>query len=162
MPVEADSEAKTRPGDDEHSHAAPQTDTKSSETTADDAAHSGDADEVTRHRHQSAENGQTNDEELVEAEPTEFDGGNDEEEEEEEEPRLKYQRLGASVAEILSQDAASCLCVSDKILALGTHDGTVHVLDYAGNEVNSAAYHSDTSPLRSSKYNSTVACHGSI
>ena len=57
------------------------------------------------------------------------------EEEEEEEPRLKYQRLGSSVTDILSQDAASCLCVSDKLMALGTHDGTVHVLDYAGNEV---------------------------
>lgn len=62
------------------------------------------------------------------------DGEQVEEEEEEEEPRLKYQRLGSSVTEILSQDAASCLCVSDKLLALGTHDGTVHVLDYAGNE----------------------------
>ncbi len=59
-----------------------------------------------------------------------------EEEEEEEEPRLKYQRLGSSVTEILRQDAASCLCVSDKLLALGTHDGTIHVLDFAGNEVN--------------------------
>ena len=57
------------------------------------------------------------------------------EEEEEEEPRLKYQRLGSSVTEILRQDAASCLCVSDKLLALGTHDGTIHVLDFAGNEV---------------------------
>ena len=54
---------------------------------------------------------------------------------EEEEPRLKYQRLGASVTEILEKDPASCLCVSDKILALGTHDGTVHVLDINGNEV---------------------------
>lgn len=58
----------------------------------------------------------------------------EEEEEEEEEPRLKYQRLGSSVTEVLSQDAASCFCASDKLLALGTHDGTVHVLDYAGNE----------------------------
>ena len=59
----------------------------------------------------------------------------EEEDEEEEEPRLKYQRLGSSVTEILRQDAASCLCVSDKLLALGTHDGTIHVLDFAGNEV---------------------------
>ena len=59
----------------------------------------------------------------------------EEDAEEEEEPRLKYQRLGSSVTEILRQDAASCLCVSDKLLALGTHDGTIHVLDFAGNEV---------------------------
>lgn len=54
---------------------------------------------------------------------------------EEEEPRLKYQRLGASVSDILEKDPASCLCVSDKILALGTHDGTLHILDIHGNEV---------------------------
>ena len=53
----------------------------------------------------------------------------------EEEPRLKYQRLGCDVAELLGNNAATCLCVSDKILALGTHNGTVHVLDYIGNEV---------------------------
>ena len=53
----------------------------------------------------------------------------------EEEPRLKYQRLGSDVADLLGKNAATCLCVSDKILALGTHSGTVHVLDYSGNEV---------------------------
>lgn len=53
----------------------------------------------------------------------------------EEEPRLKYQRLGSDVGELLGRNAATCLCVSDKILALGTHSGTVHVLDYNGNEV---------------------------
>ena len=53
----------------------------------------------------------------------------------EEEPRLKYQRLGSDVADLLGRNAATCLCVSDKILALGTHSGTVHVLDYNGNEV---------------------------
>ena len=54
---------------------------------------------------------------------------------EEEEPRLKYQRLGSDVAELLGKNAATCLCVSDKILALGTSNGTVHILDYSGNEV---------------------------
>ena len=53
----------------------------------------------------------------------------------EEEPRLKYKRLGSSVPELLGKDAASCLCVSDKILVLGTHDGTLHILDFNGNEV---------------------------
>jgi hypothetical protein len=64
--------------------------------------------------------------------PTDHGG----EEEEEEEPRLKYQRLGASVTDLLAKTSATCLCVSDKILALGTHEGCVHVLDYTGNEVN--------------------------
>lgn len=58
--------------------------------------------------------------------------------EEDDEPRLKYQRLGASVSEILETAAASSLCVSEKILALGTHTGSVHVLDVSGNEVWSA------------------------
>jgi hypothetical protein len=51
--------------------------------------------------------------------------------------RLKYQRfgVGSSVPSILKNDSSSCLCVSDKILALGTHDGHVHLLDLNGNEV---------------------------
>lgn len=56
----------------------------------------------------------------------------------EEEPRLKYQRLGASVTDLFSTTAATCLCVSDKILALGTLEGSVHVLDVSGNEVTPA------------------------
>ena len=54
---------------------------------------------------------------------------------ESEEPPLKYQRLGASVSEVLSRDAASTLCVHPKFLALGTHWGVVHLLDVAGNKV---------------------------
>lgn len=54
---------------------------------------------------------------------------------EEEEPRLKYQRLEADTGDLLLETEAACLCVSDKMLALGTRDGTVHLLDYDGNEV---------------------------
>ncbi len=53
----------------------------------------------------------------------------------EEEPRLKYQRLEADTGDLLLETEAACLCVSDKMLALGTRDGTVHLLDYDGNEV---------------------------
>lgn len=42
----------------------------------------------------------------------------DEEDEEDEEPRLKYQRLGANVSEILREDAASCMVVHEKFLVL--------------------------------------------
>jgi hypothetical protein len=49
------------------------------------------------------------DEEMVEVE---------EEEEEEEEPKLKYQRLGASVATILKADAARCLVAHEKFLVM--------------------------------------------
>jgi hypothetical protein len=53
----------------------------------------------------------------------------------EEEPRLKYQRLEADTGDLLLETEAACLCVSDKMLAMGTRDGTVHLLDYDGNEV---------------------------
>lgn len=55
----------------------------------------------------------------------------------EEEPRLKYQRLEADTGDLLLETEAACLCVSEKMLALGTRDGGVHLLDYDGNEVNS-------------------------
>jgi hypothetical protein len=58
----------------------------------------------------------------------------EEEEEEEEEPKLKYQRLGASVTEILKTDSASCLSSHEKFLAIGTHAGFVHIVDFAGHE----------------------------
>ena len=53
----------------------------------------------------------------------------------EEEPRLKYRRLEADVGDLLLETEAACLCVSEKMLALGTRDGSVHLLDYDGNEV---------------------------
>eukprot|EP01018_Ginkgo_biloba_P020522 Gb_33564 [translate_table: standard] len=63
---------------------------------------------------------------------------------EEEEPRLKYQRMGGSVTSLLSSDAASCITVSERMIALGTHDGTVHILDYQGNQVKEFAAHTAT------------------
>ena len=56
---------------------------------------------------------------------------------EEHEPRLKYHRLGsdADADSLLAEDAATCLCVSDKLLALGTKSGTVLILDYSGDKV---------------------------
>eukprot|EP00249_Psilotum_nudum_P017659 c26429_g1_i1 orf=295-3261(+) len=76
------------------------------------------------------------------------DAGDDLEDEEEtseeEEPRLKYQRLGGSVPSLLSSDAASCITVSERMIALGTHDGTVHILDYQGNQVKEFAAHTAT------------------
>ncbi|GFQ01023.1 vacuolar protein sorting-associated protein 41 homolog [Phtheirospermum japonicum] len=57
------------------------------------------------------------------------------EEEEEEEPRLKYQRMGGSVPSLLQSDAASCIAVAERMIALGTHAGSVHILDFLGNQV---------------------------
>ena len=56
---------------------------------------------------------------------------------EDQQPQLKYQRLGADVTDICDNDSASVLCVTTKVLALGTSAGTVHILDVTGNEVES-------------------------
>ena len=58
------------------------------------------------------------------------------------EPHLKYEGLGGDVSSITaSGDEVTCLCLSDKILAVGTARGNVHVLDYSGNEVRDCADH---------------------
>ena len=66
----------------------------------------------------------------------------EEEEEEEEEPKLKYQRLGASVSSILKKDTAKCLLAHEKFLVLGTASGRLFILDLNGNEIMSFAVHS--------------------
>lgn len=86
---------------------------------------------------QHLENGVDGDDEREEddEEEEEDDEQGEEEEEEEEEPRLKYQRLGGSVPSLLSTDAASSIAIAERMIALGTHDGTVHILDFQGNQV---------------------------
>ncbi|XP_073534361.1 vacuolar protein sorting-associated protein 41 homolog [Phyllobates terribilis] len=56
-----------------------------------------------------------------------------EEDDSEEEPKLKYERLSNGVTDILQEDAASCMTVHEKFLALGTHSGKVYLLDIQGN-----------------------------
>eukprot|EP00879_Flechtneria_rotunda_P009956 GHRR01010412.1.p1 GENE.GHRR01010412.1~~GHRR01010412.1.p1 ORF type:complete len:643 (+),score=235.12 GHRR01010412.1:168-2096(+) len=58
------------------------------------------------------------------------------------EPQLKYERLGADVKTILQTASATFLCLSEKVLALGTSAGNIHVLDYSGNEVKRFSLHS--------------------
>ena len=55
--------------------------------------------------------------------------------EDESEPRLSYAHFGADVPNILARNPATCLCVSDKLLAMGTQSGAVYLLDYDGNKV---------------------------
>eukprot|EP00058_Branchiostoma_floridae_P023305 XP_002608795.1 hypothetical protein BRAFLDRAFT_125598 [Branchiostoma floridae] len=74
------------------------------------------------------------DEEEEEEEDSESD------ESEEEEPKLKYERVGNDLSDILRKDAASCMAVHEKFLALGTHWGMVHVLDHQGNRISSKEY----------------------
>ncbi|BBN13098.1 vacuolar protein sorting-associated protein 41 [Marchantia polymorpha subsp. ruderalis] len=78
---------------------------------------------------------------------------------EEEEICLKYQRMGGSVPRLLSADAASCLTVVERIIALGTHDGNVYLLDYLGNEVKRFAAHAAT--VNESSFDADVEFIGS-
>ncbi|KAG9442877.1 hypothetical protein H6P81_018731 [Aristolochia fimbriata] len=84
------------------------------------------------------ENGVDGDDEREEVEEEE------EEEEEEDEPRLKYQRMGGSISSLLSNDAASSISVAERMIALGTHDGTVHILDFMGNQIKAFHAHAAT------------------
>ena len=81
-------------------------------------------------------------EEEEEDEEEEEEVEEEEEEEEEEEPRLKYQRMGGSIPSLLASDGASCVAVAERMIALGTHDGTVHILDFLGNQVSQFLVHS--------------------
>ena len=73
--------------------------------------------------------------EEEEEEEEEAEEEEEEEEDEEEEPRLKYQRMGGSIPTLLASDTASCIAVAERMIALGTHGGTVHILDFLGNQV---------------------------
>ncbi|KAK8456416.1 hypothetical protein SEVIR_3G019800v4 [Setaria viridis] len=101
-----------------------------------------------RRAHPPLQNGAGGDDGDDEREEEDGDEGEeeleDEAEEEEEEPRLKYQRLGGSVPAILSTDAAASIAVADRMVALGTHNGTLHILDFQGNQVKEIAAHTAT------------------
>ncbi|PON71205.1 Vacuolar protein sorting-associated protein [Trema orientale] len=89
-----------------------------------------------------SENGvEGDDEREEEEEEEEEEEDEEEEEEEEEEPRLKYQRLGGSIPSLLATDAASCVAVAERMIALGTQGGTVHILDFLGNQVKEFTAH---------------------
>ncbi|KAL2920015.1 Vacuolar protein sorting-associated protein 41 [Polyrhizophydium stewartii] len=64
--------------------------------------------------------------------------------EEDEEPKLKYQRLVGTLSETLKRDAVSCMSVSDRFLAVGTHWGVVHIMDLIGTQVKRFQSHSAT------------------
>ncbi|XP_073011981.1 vacuolar protein sorting-associated protein 41 homolog [Typha latifolia] len=91
-----------------------------------------------------SENGVDGDDEREEDDEDEEEEEEEDEVEEEEEPRLKYQRLGGSVPTLLSNDAAASIAVAERMIALGTHDGTVHILDFQGNQVKEFAAHTAT------------------
>ncbi|KAK4492677.1 hypothetical protein RD792_003497 [Penstemon davidsonii] len=82
----------------------------------------------------SSENGMEGDDEREEESDEENSEAEEEEEEVEDEPRLKYQRMGGSVPSLLQSDAASCIAIAERMIALGTHGGSIHILDFLGNQ----------------------------
>ncbi|CAG8551259.1 4952_t:CDS:10 [Acaulospora morrowiae] len=84
-------------------------------------------------------------EEETDENSTESEESSEEDESiEEEEPKLKYKRLEADVGELLKNDAASAMAVSDKYVALGTHNGEVFILDFDGNLIKKFSSHTAT------------------
>ncbi|WWC72071.1 uncharacterized protein I206_106031 [Kwoniella pini CBS 10737] len=65
----------------------------------------------------------------------------DEDDDDDDEPALKYSRLKGRIPEILGKDTASTIAVSPRVIALGTHNGMVHVLTYEGAKVNTFRPH---------------------
>jgi hypothetical protein len=55
--------------------------------------------------------------EVSESDISESGEEDDEEDEEEDEPKLRYQRLGASVSDILTRDDAAAMAVHEKVRA---------------------------------------------
>ncbi|OCF38071.1 vacuolar protein sorting 41 [Kwoniella heveanensis BCC8398] len=93
-----------------------------------------------------------------EEEDEEDEEDEDEDDEDDEEPALKYSRLKGKVPEILAKDSASTIAVSPRVVALGTHNGMVHVLTYEGAKVNSFRPHAaSVTCLRMDEENDFVA-----
>ncbi|KAG8963995.1 Vacuolar protein sorting-associated protein 41 [Tulasnella sp. 419] len=82
----------------------------------------------------------------------------EDDEEEDEEPSLKYGRLEGDVSVILEKDSASSLAVSGNLMALGTHNGMVHILDLSGKKLKSYRPHSASiNDIRIDSHNEFVA-----
>ncbi|KAJ1656188.1 Vacuolar protein sorting-associated protein 41 [Dispira simplex] len=79
--------------------------------------------------------------------PEKVDGDNhNDPNDDEDEPLLKYKRIiGSSQPEdLLYQDTASCIVVGEKLVAVGTHGGTITIHDLEGNPIRNWAAHGAT------------------
>ncbi|XP_045167945.2 vacuolar protein sorting-associated protein 41 homolog isoform X2 [Mercenaria mercenaria] len=81
-----------------------------------------------------------------EGEETESETDSDDSEEDVE-PKLRYDRVTNDLSAILNKDCASCMAVHSKFLALGTHWGTIHILDYLGNNIQGKEYQAHTTTV---------------
>ncbi|XP_072029867.1 vacuolar protein sorting-associated protein 41 homolog isoform X2 [Amphiura filiformis] len=82
-----------------------------------------------------------------EEEGEEEDEEEDSESSEGEEPKLKYERIRNTLERILNKDAASCMAVHTKFLAIGTHWGAVHVIDHQGNTIEGKEFNKHTTTV---------------
>ncbi|KAI6166436.1 hypothetical protein EDD17DRAFT_1471219 [Pisolithus thermaeus] len=71
----------------------------------------------------------------------EDDEDEEDEDEEDEEPTLKYERMTGPINDLLKKDSISAISVSNKLVAVGTHGGIVHVLDMTGKRIKSYKPH---------------------
>ncbi|KAI5983094.1 hypothetical protein EDD15DRAFT_2318116 [Pisolithus albus] len=71
----------------------------------------------------------------------EDDEDDEDEDEEDEEPTLKYERMTGPINDLLKKDSISAISVSNKLIAVGTHGGIVHVLDMTGKRIKSYKPH---------------------
>ncbi|KAK1303126.1 hypothetical protein QJS10_CPB11g02298 [Acorus calamus] len=52
--------------------------------------------------------------------------------------------MSGSISTLLSNDVASSIAVAERMIALGTRDGVVHILDFQGNQVKAFSAHTAT------------------
>ncbi|KAG6894266.1 hypothetical protein C0992_006840 [Termitomyces sp. T32_za158] len=76
-----------------------------------------------------------------EREEEEEEESNDSEDDDDDEPTLKYERISGTVPDLLKKDSASALVVVNRLMALGTHAGIVHILDLTGKRIKSYKPH---------------------
>ncbi|KAG5717566.1 hypothetical protein E4T56_gene7398, partial [Termitomyces sp. T112] len=80
-------------------------------------------------------------EEDDEEEEEEDDDNDGDDDSDDDEPSLKYERILGAVPDLLKKDSASALVVANKLMALGTHAGIVHILDLTGKRIKSYKPH---------------------
>ncbi|KAG6917674.1 hypothetical protein DXG01_001649 [Tephrocybe rancida] len=81
------------------------------------------------------------DEEDEDEEADEDDEDDDDDGSDDDEPALKYERIAGAVPDLPKKDSASALVVANKLMALGTHGGIVHILDLTGKRIKSYKPH---------------------
>ncbi|KAG1877406.1 hypothetical protein F4604DRAFT_1757258 [Suillus subluteus] len=120
-----------------------------------------------------SESGEEDDDDEEEEDEVEVEGEEDDEEweddyedEEEDEPTLKYERMSGAINDLLKKDSASALAVSNNLLALGTHNGIVHIVDLTGKRIKSYKPHqasvSDTEFDSTADFVATASIDGQV